>query len=220
MNAPQVGAGAPTLSEVQRNNAKAIANYEAPPLTGTGNNAQNAIIMAQVRELNPQYDGSKYKIMAKTRQDFITGKQGQSVQSMNVAVDHLDTLQEAANALQNGNVPLFNQIGNMYSKNTGSPAVTDFNALKSIVGSEVAKAVAGGATALGDREEIRREIDAANSPQQLHGVIEKYQKLMAGQVKGLKQTYESTGLKDFDDKLLPRTKKVLNSVQEPTRSRW
>jgi hypothetical protein len=160
--------------------------------------------------------------MAKTRQDFITGKQGQSVQSMNVAVDHLDTLQEAANALQNGNIPLFNSIGNMYSKNTGSPAVTDFNALKSIVGSEVAKAVAGGATALGDREEIRREIDAANSPQQLHGVIEKYQKLMAGQVRGLRQSYTSSGLtkESFDDKLLPRTKKVLNSVEEPTRSRW
>lgn len=219
-NVPQVGVGNPSVQEIQSNNARAIANYEAPPLTGSGMNGQNAIIMAQVRQLNPNYDGAKYKIMAKTRQDFTTGKQGQSVQSMNVAVDHLDTLQEAANALKNGNLPLFNQIGNMYSKNTGSPKVTDFNALKSIVGSEVAKAVAGGATALGDREEIRAEINAANSPQQLAGVIEKYQKLMAGQVKGLKQTYESVGLKDFDDKLLPRTKKVLNSVQEPTRSKW
>ena len=71
-----------------------------------------------------------------------------------------------------------------------------------------------------DREEIRKEIDAKNTPQQLSGVITKYQKLLAGQVKGLKQTYESTGLTDFDNKLLPRTKKVLNSVQEPTRSNW
>ena len=176
--------------------------------------------MAEVYKLNPGYDGAKYKIMAKTRQDFTTGKQGQAVQSMNVAVDHLDSLSEATKALKNGQLPLFNKIANEYSKNTGSPLVTNFDSLKSIVGSEVAKAVAGGATALGDREEIRKEINAAGSEQQLLGAINKYQQLMAGQVKGLKQTYESAGLKGFDDKLLPRTKRVLNEVSEPTRSKW
>ncbi len=219
---PAVGAGAPSIQDIQKSNAARIANYEAPPLTGSGMGGQNAITMAEVYKLNPNYDGAKYKVMAKTRQDFITGKQGQAVQSMNVAVDHLDSLSEAAQALKNGNMPLFNSIGNMYSKNTGSPAVTDFNALKSIVGSEVAKAVAGGATALGDREEIRAEINAAASEQQLLSAINKYQKLMAGQVKGLRQTYTSAGLPEssFNDKLLPRTKKVLNSVEEPTRSKW
>ena len=139
---------------------------------------------------------------------------------MNVAVDHLDTLDKAAKELNNGNIPLFNSIAQSYAKNTGQPAPTNFDALKSIVGSEVAKAVSGGASALGDREEIRREIDKANSPQQLAEVIKKYQQLMAGQLKGLKQTYESADLKDFDKKLLPRTVQVLNSVQESTRSKW
>ena len=70
------------------------------------------------------------------------------------------------------------------------------------------------------REEIRKEIDAANSPQQLAGVIRRYQQLMAGQVKGLRQTYESAGLTDFDNKLLPRTKKVLNEIEPASRSKW
>ena len=217
---PQKGAGNPTISDVIQKNAEAIANYESPPLTGSGMGGQNAIIMSKVRELNPNFDASKFKIAQKTRQDFTTGKQGQAVQSMNVAVDHLDTLDKAAKELNNGNIPLFNSIAQSYAKNTGQSAPTNFDALKSIVGSEVAKAVSGGASALGDREEIRREIDKANSPQQLAEVIKKYQQLMAGQLKGLKQTYESADLKDFDKKLLPRTVQVLNSVQESTRSKW
>lgn len=218
---------APTANAPKTNapksQAQAILDYDSPPPVGPTSPAKIAI-MNEVQRLAAEqgktYDAGRFKIISKTKQDFTTGKQGQAVQSMNVAVDHLDTLAEAGRALQNGNMPLFNQIGNMYSKNTGSPQVTDFNALKTIVGSEVAKAVAGGATALGDREEIRKEIDAANSPQQLAGVINKYQRLMAGQVKGLKQTYESAGLNDFDNKLLPRTKKVLNEIEPPSRSKW
>jgi len=170
----------------------------------------NALSPLANKELQKNWAANRKKITT----DFITGKQGQTVQSLNVAVDHLDTLADAAKALNNGDVKLFNQVANAYSKNTGEPAVTDFNALKTIVGSEVAKAVAGGATALGDREEIRAEINAASSEKQLLSAINKYQRLMAGQVNGLRQTYVSSGLpaEDFDNKLLPRTKKVLGEA--------
>jgi hypothetical protein len=196
--------------------AQQILDYDAPAPTGPTTPAKVALqneVNRLAAEQGKTYDSGQYKIASKTRQDFLTGQQGKAVQSMNVAIDHLDTLNKAGQALNNGNIPLFNSIGNTFSKNTGNPQVTDFNALKSIVGSEVTKAVVGGATALGDREEIRAEINAANSPAQLLGVIQKYQQLMAGQVKGLKQTYESgTGRKDFDEKLLPRTKQILGEV--------
>ena len=203
--------------------AQQILDYEAPAPAGPTTPAKLAILNEVNRlaaEQGKTYDGAQYKIAAKTRQDFTTGVQGKAVQAMNVGIDHLDTLQTAANALGNGQIPIFNDIAQKYAKNTGSSAPTDFNALKSIVGSEVAKAVTGGASALGDREEIRAEIDRSNSPQQLAGVINRYQQLMAGQVKGLRQTYESAGLKDFDAKLLDRTKVVLNKTTEPKRSNW
>lgn len=80
-----------------------------------------------------------------------------------------------------------------------------------------------GGSALGDREEIRREVDVANSPQQLAGVIRKYQDLMAGQLNGLKTQYSESGLKDFDSKLTPRTKQVMGRIEtekKNTRSSW
>ena len=214
--APQLGAGNPTVRDVQRSNAQAIANYEAPPLKGGGMNSQNATTMALVRQLNPDYDSTKYDVIAKARKDFSTGKQGDVVRTMNVSIDHLDTLGEAGKALQNSNVQVFNKIANEYAKQVGAPAPTNFDAIKTLVGSEVAKAIAGGATALGDREEIRKEIDSANSPQQLTGVIDKYQKLLGGQLKGLRTQYQDAGLKDFDKKLAARTKKVLGTGEEST----
>lgn len=203
--------------------AQAIANYESKPLSAGGaQGVYNQAVMARVRELNPTYDDTKYASVNKARQAFTTGKQGDVVRTMNTAVDHLDTLQSAANALGNGQLPIFNKIAQEYQRNVGGPAITDFNGIKTIVGSEVAKAVAGGATALGDREEIRKEIDAANSPQQLAGVIKRYQELLGGQLKGLRTQYEDAGLKDFDRKLTDRTRKVLKGEQggATTRSNW
>jgi len=216
---------APTAAPTtQKSLAEKILDYDEPPPPPSARDAGSVALRNEVNRLAAEkgvtYNAGQYKIANKTKQDFTTGKQGQAVQSMNVAIDHLDTLNEAGRALNNGQIPLFNSISNKFSKESGNPEITDFNALKSIVGSEVAKAVTGGANAFGDREEIRAEINAANSPAQLLGVIEKYQKLMAGQVKGLKQTYESAGLKGFDDKLLPRTKFVLNSLEPPTRRKW
>jgi hypothetical protein len=220
---PQIGAGNPSIKDVQRSNAQAIANYESPPLKGGGMNSQNATIMSLVRQINPDYDASKYDTMAKARTAFTTGKQGDTVRSMNVAIDHLDSLQQAADALHNKNIPVLNAIANEYAKQTGNPAPTSFDAMKTIVGSEVAKAIAGGATALGDREEIRREINNASSPDQLSGVIKKYQQLLGGQLKGLRTQYEDSGLRNFDKKLNPRTQKVLGigeNANTNTRSNW
>jgi hypothetical protein len=195
--------------------AAAPAAAAAQPTTLTTNLGQppaydNTLSPLQNKKIQDNWAANRRKVTT----DFITGKQGQTVQSLNVAVDHLDTLADAAKALNNGDVKLFNQVANAYSKNTGEPAVTDFNALKTIVGSEVAKAVAGGATALGDREEIRAEINAASSEKQLLSAINKYQRLMAGQVNGLRQTYVGAGLpeEEFNNKLLPRTKKVLGEA--------
>jgi hypothetical protein len=200
--------------EIETAAQEVYAGRQAMP-TGTGaNNYRNRAIIDRVNQLAQQsgkpYDPNVFKMTQQTEKAFTTGKQGDTVKAMNVAIDHLDTLQTAANALKNGTIPVFNDIANKFAKNTGQPQITDFNSLKSIVGSEVAKAVAGGATALGDREEIRKEIDAANSPAQLTGVIEKYQKLLGGQLNGLETQYKSGGGQYWDSKLDARTVEVLN----------
>ena len=147
----------------------------------------------------------------KTLNAFASGQEGKSIRAINTAVAHLDTLANAASALKNKDVRLFNQIGNAISKEFGSPAPTDFAALKRFVAGELVKAASGTAGALGDREEISNTVDGANSPEQLAGVINQFQDLMAGQLNSFKTQYTNgTGRNDFDAKFLtPRTKEFL-----------
>jgi hypothetical protein len=198
--------------------AQAIYNGDQQMPSGMGaNNARNQWLSARVNEIAQQtgkaYDPTVYKNRQDVETAFTKGKQSDVVRSMNVAIDHLDTMSEAARALKNGQIPLFNDIANKFAKNTGQAAPGNFDAVKTIVGSEVAKAVAGGATALGDREEIRAEINNARSPEQLAGVIDKYQRLLAGQMNGLKTQYESGGGRRWDDKINPHTREVLGRIQ-------
>jgi hypothetical protein len=196
--------------------AQQVLDGDAPP--PSGQSGQRAAVMEQVQKLAAEqgktYDPTLYNVRKKTEEAFATGPEAKVVRSMNVAIDHLDTLNEAGKALKNGQIPLFNDIANKFAKNTGQPAPGNFDALKSIVGSEVAKAVAGGATALGDREEIRKEINNTKSPEQLAGVIDKYQRLLAGQMGGLKTQYESGGGQRWDTKINPRTNEVMNKINK------
>jgi len=136
------------------------------------------------------------------------------VRSFNVATQHLDTLGKAADALKNGDIPAFNMVANAYEKQTGQKAPTDFNAVKRIVGDEIVKAIVGGQNALADRQDAADAVAAANSPEQLFGVIKQYKELMGGQLAGLEKQYESsTKKKDFRERFLtPEAKKEIGIV--------
>lgn len=213
-------AGSPA-GKASKSLAQQILDYEAPPPVGPSTGTKIAIqneVNRLAAEQGKTFNAGNFAIASK----FNNSMSGKALKSINVAVDHLDTLQEAANELKNGPTPAFNKIANLYATNTGETAPGNFDALKSIVGSEVAKAVVGGASALGDREEIRKEINNSKTPEQLAGVIGRFQALMAGQAKGIRQEWISSGLDEdrFDAKLMPRTRVVLNKQKEPTRSNY
>jgi len=171
-------------------------------------------LMDLVNQTYPNYDAKQYATMGTAEKAFTSGKKGDTTRSLNVAVDHLGTLQQVADALQNGDTRLFNQAGNFIALQTGNPAPTDFNAVKRIVADEVTKAVLGSGGALGDRKAVDDAIGSSNSPAQLASVIAKYKNLMGGQLNGIEQQYvASTGKKDFKDRFLtPTTRAALGNA--------
>lgn len=145
------------------------------------------------------------------------GKLEPTVRSQNVAVQHLDVLQTAADALNNDYLQAFNAVKNRVGEWKGLPAPTDFNGVKRIVGDELAKAILGSAGALGDRDSMDRDLNAANSPVQLRSLINRYKQLMAGQLGGLRQSYDrlETG-KSFDERFLaPETQREIARYSAP-----
>lgn len=150
----------------------------------------------------------------KAVKDFSTGIQGRQVNAFNTAIDHLGTMDKLTDALNNGDVKAINSIGNVIARQTGQPAPTNFDAAKQIVTSEVIKAVVASGGGVTERQEAERNFAAANSPEQLKGIINTYKQLLGGQLKSLNLQYENTtGRKDFDSKLTGEAKKVVQELR-------
>lgn len=152
-------------------------------------------ILFAVNQYNPNYSANNFSGNA----FFNQGKGGDRIRSFSAAISHISSLGDIANALSNGNIPLLNALSNEYSRATGSPKVTNFNSAKQFVADEVVKAIVGGVTSLGDREEAAKNIRAMNSPQQLAGYIETVKDLMGGQLDATKQQYINSTKKGEDD---------------------
>jgi len=143
--------------------------------------------------------------------DFSTGVQGRMVNSMNTAINHLESLDKLAKALQNNDVRAINSVGNIVAKQTGSPAPTNFAAARQIVAQEIVKAIVANGGTGKERDEAAANIAAAGSPEQLAGVISTYTELLAGQLESLGLQYKNTtGRDDFNKKLLPVTIQALS----------
>lgn len=196
--------------------AAQIATYRMPPPTGrAATSAQGVQLMQMVSQIDPDYDATKYHEKNASLLKFATGPQANTVRSINVAVDHLDQLQQAADALGNGNIRAFNGISNAFSAATGHPIPTNFDAIKNFVTDEVTKAIIGGGGGVGDREHAASIIARSNSPQQLSQAIGQIQGLMGGQLNGLERQYKgATGLDDFKQTWVsPRAQQVLAAHQ-------
>lgn len=151
-----------------------------------------------------------YTRKTKAAASFGTGKQGDQVRFLNVAMDHLATLKDAAAALKNGDIKRFNAISQQIAEETGSPVPTNFDAVRQIVSQEVHKGVAGVGGSAEERDNLSQNVSRSSSPEQLAGAIDKVDKLLAGQADGLRRQYEeSTGLDNFGDMLSPSARALL-----------
>ena len=214
-NGPAAGTLTPQQQASVDDTAKMIANYQMPPLTGYAMRSPwGQQVMAKVGQINPQYQTEQYNSRNKAVSAFSTGKQGDTVRFLNTSISHLDTLDKLAKALSTGDVHAINSLTNLFQREFGVAAPTNFETAKNIVGQEVVKAVTGSGAAESDRQAAQNAFDKANSPEALVGAIGVVKSLLGGQMRGLRKQYEdTTGLKNFDDRLTPEAKAALEGAQ-------
>lgn len=215
-NRVAVAEGKMTSKEAQASDAAMIASYQMAPfenyaLTKSG----SPETMAQVKQLNPDYQASRYPEINKAMSAFGTGKQGDVVRALDVGVQHLDVFDQAAAALKNGDIQKLNSMGNYFAQQFGAAAPTTLDGLKQFVATEILKSVAGGIGSAEDRDRLMKSLDGANSPAQLQAMTNGFRSLMIGQLNGLKTQYEAatdfkSGPFAFEKKLSPDTLKVLS----------
>jgi hypothetical protein len=163
--------------------------------------------------LGKPYDATLYPRRKRAQEAFATGIEGRQVRSLNVAIAHLDTVEELSRALGNSDFPTLNRLANTVSTQLGYSMPTSFNAAKQIVTAEIIKAVVANGGGVQERQEAAKQLDSSSSWDQLIGVIGTYKSLLGGQMKGLQKQYErNTGLYDFQTMLEPETVKALTSA--------
>ena len=180
--------------------AAGIATYNLAPATGRGKNQ----IMAEVLRINPSYNQQLWTGANKSMRDFLAGPEGRAIRFVTVARGHMDKLQELANALKNYDTKILNRIGNEYGVQTGDDAQTNYQIAASAVGSEIVKAIVAsgnsGAGSMHERQAMAEKLSMNLAPKQFEGAFKTLNDLIDQQVGGLKQQYEASGHKDFDQR--------------------
>jgi hypothetical protein len=128
----------------------------------------------------------------KAMQKYMTsGKGGENIGYFNTAVNHLELLEKVGDALNNGDLPAVNRIGNILATETGEEAPTDFNAVKNAVAGEVAKVFTGRGATVEEITAINQTINNAQSPEQILGAIRYYKDLMGGKLGAMRSQWDA-----------------------------
>jgi hypothetical protein len=148
---------------------------------------------------------------------FTSGKDKDTINAINTAVAHIDSLQPLVDALGTGDIKKINSVTNWFKNQVGRPAPTDYASLKEFVGGEVAKSVLPGGGGEKEREALMGPLDAANSPEAIKSALGKLQIALAGKTEAQRNTWDvgTNGTQgNFDKFLLPATKKALGITSD------
>lgn len=172
--------------------SRAVAGAMARPLQTVDPNTNNVIYQTAgnaIKSGAAAPASMDYAAEKGLQKDFTSGAASKNLNAFNTASAHLATLGQAAEALHNNDIQGLNRFGNEYNKQTGSPAPTNFQAVKSAVAGEVSKTFKGGQATDAEIKEFNDAVSSANSPAQLRGVISTYQDLMDSKREALQQQY-------------------------------
>lgn len=148
-------------------------------------------MLSAVSQYDPNFDAVNYNARSNTRKAFTSGKEAQTVNALNTVAEHLGKFSDNAAALHNTGFPLYNRIKNFAMEQSGDPRIAAFNTNKKAVADEVAKVwrATGGSEA--DIQENLKNLDGAQSPEQLNAAIGTLTQLIYGKVAALQDQYAS-----------------------------
>ena len=189
--------------------------YKVQPPNGMAlRNPRMQQILADVTAKYPDFDATQYGARVSAAKAYAPGgKEAASIQAANTALNHLETLQELADAQKNGNIPLFNKIANAYATQTGQPAPTNLKAAASMIGPEVAKSVLGVGGGVSERSDFVHNLNVNGSPAQISQGVGTIKDLLGGRLTEVERSYQrGTGRQDFRDQFLsPAAQKVMSA---------
>lgn len=184
--------------------AAKVSNYIADRAAKDG---QSGLAMAA--------QAQAYQASQKVVDDFTDpdGKAGGTLVKINTAVKHIGSLEPLIDAMGSGNVARINQARQIFQKETGVAAPTNYQTLANMAVGEINGVVTGPSG--GDKDERDRlasPFDPKGGPAVLKGAVQTAVTALAGKTDALRNAWDvgTNGTQgSFDKFLLPDTKKAL-----------
>lgn len=191
-NAYLASLDAPTAAQV-----RALAEGRMAFPSGTAlKSAHWQAMLGAVSQYDPSFDAINYNARSKTRSAFTSGPEAKTINALNTVAEHLGQFSDNSAALDNFShlgplTQLANRAKNAYLDYSGDPRIAAFNTNKKAVADEVAKVwrASGGSEA--DIQENLKNLDSAQSPEQLNAAIGTLTDLIYGKIAALQDQYTS-----------------------------
>jgi hypothetical protein len=148
-------------------------------------------LLKEIKQINPDFNSGDFAIEQGVKKDFTSGDAAKNLTAFNTAIEHAQQLQQATDAMGNGDVRTLNKIGNALGYEFGSDKKTNFEVIKNALSGEISKVFKGGQATDAEIREVRGPFNSANSPEQLKGAINGAIKLMNSKRDALKTQYDS-----------------------------
>lgn len=208
-----------TKSSIESDARKVAAGLmPVPPLTGRGAQAQyNAQVRKRAFDLHPNLDAADFPKRAAAEKAFASSIDGRNLDSYNTIAQHVAFGEQAYKALQNGDVPALNSIGNTLGIQTQGKAPADvYRNIATFLGNETARATIGGQSGEGDRQALSKMFSDAASPEMAAANYSAAKSLIGGRVASSRRRYQSsTRVYDVDKKNWSEDSETFDSKLTP-----
>ena len=175
---------------------QAIKDFNETRGKGQRRSSAPAMFMQKVIEEHPEYSSSEianamgdYRRIQGLEGGFASGVLGRQIVSLNTVSDHLILVKEYFEALRNGQIPRANQLANVVATELGKPEVTNFRAGRDIMADEVVRLLTTTGGTESDRQGMQSRLSYFASPAQGEGVINAFNRFVAGRFEALEQQY-------------------------------
>lgn len=164
-------------------------------------------MMSYAAQYEPGFDFTKWGARAATAKDFGSGKSAQNITSFNTAIQHLETLDNAANDLNNVSLP-FSSAARKLTNPIAAQASPDaqarlkkFDQAATALSEELTRAFRGTGGNVHDIVEWRKSFDAADAPEAMSAAVQQAAELLNGRIEALQAQYDKGMGRDKSDPL-------------------
>jgi hypothetical protein len=171
--------------------AAQVGNYQTPMPVAFSSRSPQAIRMRSIIATQyPDFQAQQYQTAQKTMNDASTGKLGTANNALETVTGHLDDFSTAADALNNGNIPMLNLVANKIGVQTGATPQVTINNLRQGIADELMKTYRGGGQP-SERETaaFQQLLDPNASPAQMKASVGQFAEMLQSKVDANQRQY-------------------------------